>query len=265
MKKFLFYIVGFLILTSCGSYQKLLKSTNAEEKFAAAKDFFLEKKYVKSATLLYDISQTYKNTRQGEEVWYLLAESYIGQKDYYSASEWYKSYVKSYPRGEYARECKYMIGYCYFLDSSDARLDQHSTYEAIAALTEYTQIYPESESAAKADSLITILQDKLAYKGFLNARMYLNLGTYLGNNYHAAVIEAENVLKEYPNTKHRESLSFLILQAKYREAALSAHEKKRERFSEVIDEYYKYSTEFPTSKHSGEAARMVKEAKKNVK
>jgi outer membrane protein assembly factor BamD len=264
MKKISLYIIGFLAFTSCGNYQKLLKSTDAEEKFAAAKNYFLEKKYSKCTPLLSDIAQTYRNTKQGEEVLYLLAESYMGQKDYYSASEYYKSYTKSYPRGEYAKECKYMIGYCYYLDSPDARLDQTSTHDAIAALTEYVQVYPESEQATEAYRLITDLQDKLAYKGFINARLYLNLGTYLGNNYRSAVIEAENTLREFPETKHRENLSFLILQAKYHEASLSAAEKRKERFSEVIDEFYKYSVEFPNTKHSGEAARMLKEAKRQA-
>ncbi|MDR0829795.1 MAG: outer membrane protein assembly factor BamD [Prevotellaceae bacterium] len=265
MRKIILYIAGILIFTSCGSYQKLLKSTDAEEKLAAAKNFFLEKKYVKSATLFLDVAQTYKNTKQGEEVFYLLSESYMGQKDYYSASEYYKQYLKAYPRGEYAKESRYMIGYCYYLDSPDARLDQSTTHQAIDALTEYVQIYPESEKTAEAYSLIAELQDKLAYKGYLNAKLYLNLGTYLGNNLRAAVIEADNILKEFPETKHREILSFLILQAKYHEAALSAAEKRKERFSEVIDEYYKYATEFPNTKHSSEAARMLKEAKRYTK
>jgi outer membrane protein assembly factor BamD len=264
MKKYFVYIIGFLIFTSCSNYQKLLKSTDSDAKYAAAKNYFLEKKYSKSATLFGDIVQSYKNTKQGEEILYLLAESFMGQKDYYSAREYYGTYTKSYPRGVYARDCKFMAGYCYYLDSPEARLDQSITHEAIAALTEFTQIYPESEKAAEAYKLIAELEDKLAYKGFLEAKLYLNLGTYLGNNFRSAVITAENILKEYPDTKYRESLSFLILRAKYNEAALSVADKKQQRFSEVIDEFYRYSVEFPTSKNSAEAQKILKEAKKHT-
>jgi len=265
MKKYFVYIVVFLALTACGNYQKLLKSTDANEKFAAAKNYFFEKKYSKSSTLFSDLLQVYKNTKQGEQVLYLLAESLVGMKDYYSASEYYKEYLSSYPRGEYASNCRFMVGYCYYLDSPDARLDQTATYNALAALTEYTQIYPDGEKTAEAYQLISELQDKLAYKGFLEAKLYYNLGTYLGNNFRAAVITAENVLKDYPDTKYRENLSFVILKAKYQEAVLSIAEKKQQRFSEVVDEFYKYSTEFPNSKNIAEANRMLKEAKKHTK
>jgi outer membrane protein assembly factor BamD len=265
MKKYFIYIVGFLILTSCGSYQKLLKSNDDEAKFAAAKKYFSEKKYSKSATLFGDLVQSYKNLRQGEEVLYLLAESLMGMKDYYSASEYYITYIKTYPRGYHTLDCKYMVGYCYYLDSPEVRLDQSATYKAIASLSEFTQVYPDSEKADDAYKLIAELEDKLAYKGFLEAKLYYNLGTYLGNNYRSAMITAENILKEYPNTTYRENLSFLILRAKYQEAALSVTDKKSQRFSEVIDEFYKYSVEFPTSKNSAEATRMMKESKKHTK
>jgi len=265
MKRYFAYIVVFLVFTSCGSYQKLLKSADADEKFAAAKNYFLEKKFSKSSTLFLDLVNVYKNTKQGEEVLFLLAESLMGTKDFYSASEYYKDYLRSYPRGEYAQDSRFMIGYCYYLDSPDARLDQTATHNAIAALTEFTQIYPNGDRTAEAYKLIVEMEDKIAYKGFLEARLYYNLGTYLGNNFRAAVITAENVLKDYPDTKHRENLSFIILKAKFQEAILSVSEKKQQRFSEVIDEFYKFSVEFPNSKNNAEANKMLKEAKKQTK
>ena len=36
------------------------------------------------------------------------------------------------------------------------------------------------------------LYDKLAYKEYLSAKLYYNLGTYLGNNYLSAEIIAKN-------------------------------------------------------------------------
>ena len=66
------------------------------------------------------------------------------------------------------------------------------------------------------------LQDKLAYKEFLAAKLYYNLGLYLGNNYESCIITAQNALKDYPFTKHKEDLTFLILRAKAEMADLSA-------------------------------------------
>jgi outer membrane protein assembly factor BamD len=262
MKKILLYITVILIVTSCSTYQKLLKSNNVEEKLNTAKQYFLEKKYSKTATLLTDIAKYYEGKQQSEDILYILAESYMGMKDYYSANEYYQMYLKSYPRGEYAKDCKFGIGYCYYLESADARLDQAATNSAISAFTEFVQFYPEAEKADEAYKYIDKLNNKLAYKGYLAAKLYYNLGTYLGNNYCSAVIVAENVLKEFPETQYRENLSFLILKSKHDEAKLSITERKKERFSEVIDEYYKYLNEFPNSKNIKEAERIFKEAKK---
>jgi outer membrane protein assembly factor BamD len=57
----------------------------------------------------------------------------------------------------------------------------------------------------------------------------------------------------------------LILQSKYKEATLSIAEKQPERYSEVVDEYYNYSSEYPNGKYIRDANRMLKEAKQHIK
>ena len=259
-------IVIILVLSvmaaGCSDYYRLQKSTDPDEKYAAAKNYFQEKKYLRCSTLLEDIISYYRNTPQAEEMLYLLSESYIGQKDYYSASEYYQAYLRNYPRGEYAEEARFRVGYCYYWNSPDARLDQTATKKAIAAFTEYLSLYPTSDRADEARRYMEEMTDKLAYKGYLNAKLYYNLGLYGGNNYRASVITAENTLKEYPDTKYKDDLYFIILQSKYKEASLSVDSKRRERYSEVIDEYYRYANEFSDGKHIREANRILKEAKK---
>ncbi len=265
MKKLISIITITSILVSCSSYQKLLKNGTDDQRFEAAKSYFLEKKYYKSSTLFSDlISANAFSGKKMEETMFLLAESYMGMKDYYSASVCYADYIKSFPRGEFARDSKYKTAYCYYLDSPDARLDQTATHNAINAFTEYIQIYPDGDRVQDAYQYIEELNNKLAYKGYLEAKLYYNLGLYLGNNYRSAIISAENTLKQYPETKYREDLSFMILKSKYAEAKHSVSDMYKERFSEVIDEYYKYSSEFQNSKNIKEAEKMFIEAKKQT-
>ena len=265
MKNFLTIILLSLCWTSCSEYVKLQKSTNPEEKFQAGKNYFQEKKYVKSATMFEEIVPYYRGTPQAEEVLYLLAESYMGQKDYYSASEYFQAYIRNFPRGTYAQEARYEVAYCYYLDSPDARLDQEATYDAINAFSEFISIYPESGKVSACRKYLIELENELAYKEFLNARLYYNLGLYGGNNYRACVTTAENALREFPETQYRDDLVFVILKAKSKEASLSVEDKKRERYSEVIDEYYRYANAFPNGKHIKEANRILREAKNIVK
>src|SRR5665647_3239138 len=201
MKRFpLVILVVFLTLVSCSDYQKLLKSDDAELKYTKAVAYFEKGDFMRASTLFDAVANYYKGTERSETVLNYLAKSYMGQKDYATATDYYKTYVKTYPKGKYVIESKYMIGYCYYLDSPDARLDQTSTYKAISAIQEFLEIYPESERVPEANKLLEELTNKLAYKAYINSKLYYNLGNYLGNNYESSVIAAQNALKNYPAT-----------------------------------------------------------------
>ena len=109
------------------------------------------------------------------------------------------------------------------------------------------------------------MTNKLAYKAYLNAKLYYNLGNYLGNNYESAVITAQNALKKYPSTSYREELLMLMLDSKYEQAVQSVDEKKAERYRNTVDEYYNYINEYPNGKYKKQADRILNESKKNVK
>lgn len=266
MKKFPFFLlIVVLTFVSCGDYQKLLKSNDAELKYTKAVEYFEKGDFMRASTLFDAVASYYKGTDRSETVLNYMAKSYMGQKDYASASEYYKTYVKTYPKGKYVIEAKYMIGYCYYLDSPDPRLDQTPTYDAISAFQQFIDMYPESERVPEAVKLLDEMNNKLAYKTFLNAKLYYNLGNYLGNNYESAIITAQNALKKYPSTSYREQLLMLVLQSKYEEAVQSVIEKKVDRYRATIDEYYNYINEFPDGKMRKQAERIFSESKRIVK
>lgn len=107
--------------------------------------------------------------------------------------------------------------------------------------------------------MLFALQDKLAYKELLSARLYYNLGMYMGNNYRSAIITADNALKDYPYNKHREEFYILLLRAAYKEAINSVDSKLQSRYREVIDRYFVYVNEFPEGRYKKEAERIHKQ------
>lgn len=266
MKKTHFFLLTVVLsLVSCSKYQQLLKSDDAELKYTKAVEYFDKGDFMRASTLFDAIATYYKGTDRSETVLNYMAKSYMGQKDYFSASEYYKTYVKTYPKGKYVIESKYMIGYCYYLDSPDARLDQSSTIKAVAAFQEFVDVYPDSELVKDANKLLDELNNKLAYKAYLSAKLYYNLGNYMGNNYESAVITAQNTMKKYPSTSYREELMMLILDSKYEQAQQSVDEKKADRYRSAIDESYNYINEFPTGKYRKHADKILSESKKIVK
>ena len=261
------------VLSSCGEYNKVLKCTDNEYKYEAAKSYFAKGQNSKAATLLEDLTLIMKGTSNAEESAYMLAMTYYNQGDYITASHYFNTYYTTYPRGVYTELARFYSGKALYLDTPEPRLDQSSTYKAIEELQMFMEYFPQSERKEIAQNMIFELQDKLVEKEYLSAKLYYDLGSYTGNtvysstgnNYLAAVVTAQNILREYPYTKKREDLSILILRAKYDMAKESVPEKKEDRMRETIDEYYAFINEFPESKYKNEVEQIFKDASKFVK
>jgi outer membrane protein assembly factor BamD len=67
-------------------------------------------------------------------------------------------------------------------------------------------------------------------------------------------------LNEYPDTKYREQIMFMILKANYLIAENSVKDKMGERFQSTVDEYYSFIGEFPDGEYADEANNMYKTA-----
>ena len=141
-------------------------------------------------------------------------------------------------------------------------MDQTETKKGIEFFTQFVELYPESPYAEQAYKEMGELYDNLAYKEYLSAKLYYNLGTYLGNNYLSAEIVAKNALRDYPTNKHQEELNWIILQSKYQQTINSVDAKKMDRARDTEDEYYNFITEYPESKHRSAAERIGKEMMK---
>jgi outer membrane protein assembly factor BamD len=255
-------LLGF---SACGEYQAILKSKDPDYKYQKALTYFNDKQYVKAQTLLDEVTPYYRGTDRSQDVLVYLSRCYMGQKNYSSAAEYYQAYIRNYPKGRYIIEARFQVGHCYYLDAPDARLDQTETKKAIEFFTQFVEFYPESPYAEQAYQEMNELYDKLAQKEFLSAKLYYNLGTYLGNNYLSAEIIAKNALKDYPTNKYQEDLNWIILQAKYQQLINSLDSKREERARDTEDEYYSFVTQYPNSKHIAAAERIHKELNKILK
>ncbi|WP_333616740.1 outer membrane protein assembly factor BamD, partial [Bacteroides pyogenes] len=204
-------------------------------------------------------------TDKAEESLYMLGMCYYNQKDYQTAAQTFITYYTTYPRGTYTELARFHAGKSLFLDTPEPRLDQTSTYQAIQQLQMFMEYFPGSSKKLEAQNMIFALQDKLVLKELYSARLYYNLGNYMGNNYESSIITAQNALKDYPYTDYREELSILILRARYEMAVNSVESKKLDRYRETIDEYYAFKNEFPESKYLKEAEKIFRESKKVTK
>jgi len=167
---FAIILVLVLVVSACGDYNKILKSTDYEFKLKKAVEYYEDGEFVKAGTLFQELVNIYRGTSRADQIYYHYAKSMMGQKDYLMASHYFKSLLKEFPGSQYAEEAQFMVGYCSYLLSPKPRLDQTVTKEAIESLQLYINLYPYNERVDEANRLIDELMDKLVYKSYLNAR-----------------------------------------------------------------------------------------------
>lgn len=253
-----------LCVSSCGEYQAILKSQDNELWLRKGLEYYAKQDYDKASNLLGGVITKYAGTAQYDTIVTTYASSHVQLGDFFTAAHYYSDYVKTYPSSAKCEECQYMAGYCYYMLSPKAELDQTDSQSAIDELLVFINMFPDSPKVPEAERMVSEMEDKLAYKAYLNAKLYFDLGNYMGNNYKSSVITAQNCLKKYPDTKYREELSFLILQAKYIQADRSVIAKQADRYRDAIDEYYSFVNEFPGSKYRHDADKLLARSQKGL-
>lgn len=272
-KSFLIVFCVALLFSSCAhEYNQVYKSTNATFKYEYAKECFAKGKYNNAIPLLQDLVTIQKGTDNAQECLYMLAMSEYGVKDYEAASETFKKYYQTYPKGDYAEMASFYIGQSLYEGTPEPRLDQTPTVAAITAFQEYLDLYPDGKMKQTAQSRLFELQDKLVKKEYLNAKLYYNLGSYFGNvgeeggnNYEACIITAQNALNDYPYSSLREDFAVLIMKSKFELAQMSVESKKIQRFQDAEDECYGFINQYPDSKERKTAENYIAKCKQFTK
>lgn len=253
-KKWIFLLVLSSFLVSCGEFNTVLKSTDYEYKFKKGIEYFNAGDYSHATSLFQDLVYAFRGTSKGDDLYDYYARSCFAQQDYVLAGHYFNGICEQYPRSEFAENAKFMVGMCYLKDSPNPRLDQEISMKAIDAFQLFINMYPFSKKVEEANVLIDELNEKIVYKSYLSAKLYFDM-----EYYKAAVIALDNSLNDYPSTKYREELKYLLFKSKYYLAINSIEEKKRERMNIARDEYFIFVDEFPESKYVKEVKRDFKQ------
>lgn len=211
-------------------------------------EYYEDEDYVRSATLIEQILPVYRGTQRAAELSFTLAYCYYHRGDYILAAHYFDNFVRDFPNSEYIEEAAYMRAYCNYRLSPRPTLDQATTYRAIDQFTLFITRYPQSDKVDEARSLINEMRNKLLEKSFQSARLYYDM-----DDYQAAIIAFRNSLIDFPETRHREEIMFLILKSSFLLADMSVPERQLERFENTLEEYYTFIEEFPESQYRNEA------------
>lgn len=262
-----------MLMCGCASeFNSVYKSADTDYKYEYAKECFARNKFQQAITLLEELVTIKKGSDEAQECLYMLAMAQYCNSDFEAASETFKKYCSSYPRGTYAESAAFYVGQSLYQSAPEPRLDQSPTNGAITAYQQFMDQYPDSKLRPQAQERLYELYDKLIQKEYLSAELYYNLGGYFGNinsneesNYTSCIVTAQNALKNYPYCSLREDFMLLIMKSKFELAENSSEEKRIDRYREAEDECYGFLNEFPESKNATLAEKFIAKCKKVIK
>ena len=117
-------------------------------------------------------------------------------------------FLSLYPGNPSAGYAHYLKAVCYFDQIVDVGRDQASTGQALAALRDVVQRYPQTEYAADARLKIDMVNDQLAGKEMSVGRYYLRNGDTL-----AAIGRFQTVLQRFQTTTHAPEALYRLVEA----------------------------------------------------
>lgn len=249
-----------LAATSCGEYDALLKSTDTELKKQKVYEYYDAGKYVKVTELLAQILPRYRATEEAEQLNWINSQATFKLMEYQVAEQYFKDFAEIYPLSTNAEEALYMAALCNYNLSPRAELDQSFTNKAIESFTIFMTRYPKSTRFDDCKTMKMEMQEKLVEKSYISARLYYDMGEF-----RAATVSLSNSLKEYPETKYREELMFLKLDALFQTALKSIPSKQRDRFQTTLDEYYSFIEEYPKTDNDKEVGKIYATTAKFLK
>lgn len=259
-----FYIAAFgalftLMLSACSDFNKIMKSTNADEKYTAALKYYEKQDYYHASTLLEELIPALKGRPEAEKAQFYFAYTQFYQRSYPLSAFHFKSFYETYPRSEFTEEAMFMHAKSLYRDSPDFNLDQTSTYTAIEAIQDFLNRYPASKMKDEADKMYQELSAKVERKAFENARLYASM-----RYYQAAVTAFNNFQRSFPSSNFNEESSFLKLEAQYNLAERSVPDKQRERYFETVAYYQDLVDKYPKSKYLKAAENFFDKSTKQL-
>jgi outer membrane protein assembly factor BamD len=262
----IYSIIGLVIVilaASCSKFEKIRKSPDYNYKFRKALEYYNKKDYDRASVLFDDVTESFRASTKADSVYYYLGMCNFNSgssANYVTAAEYFQMCYQTNMYGVFAQEVEYMEAYSYYMASPRASLDQQYTIRSIELFGAFLKKHPESSYTENVKRYTEEMQDKLVDKSYKSAKLYFDMDMYK-----SSIVALKSSLDQYPNTKYREELMWMILESSYLLAENSVDSKKKERYQATLDEYYSYASEYPEGPHIKNAKKILEDSEKKLK
>ena len=256
---FLYALCGVavaIILGGCSGMNALLKSGQPELIYSKALDYYQKEKWQRASTLFEGVQHYYTGTSREDSISFFNARCKYKNRDFDTASTLLDDFRRKFGRSAFIEDAEGMYALCFYYLSPGPSRDQTMTGHALIAINEFMSRYPQSDRVEDFKKINTELTERLHEKVYLNAYTYYKTGKYK-----SAITAFKNALKQYPESKRREEIMFLIVDSGYRLASNSISEKQTDRYLSMLDSYLSFKEEYPESAHIKNVDRMAQQAR----
>ena len=245
-------IAAIAILVTAGAcaskFETLLTSNDVEAKYAAAMNYYQNKKFARAAQLFESMAVLTNGTARDDTVQFYWGMSNYRNKDFYTAEGNFASFIQNFPRSPFTSDAEFYRLDCMYRATYRYELDQMPTRSCLAAINEYEREHPDDAAhLAACAEMKHDLQDRLDRKELEAGKLYYRMEDYL-----AAQVKLRNVLKTNADNFYREDVLYYTAMASYNYARLSVVARRRERYLVFSDDYLNFVGEYPESHYRKE-------------
>lgn len=251
MKNFIALLAVVLILTSCGPYQKALKSTDPEVKLGVIDTLLSQEKYSKAVNLFEQIVPVYRGTEKAEGLAIKYAKALYETRDFPNSAYQYERFVNSHPKSEDREYALFMAAKSHYEMSNVYSRDQRDTQRAMAKVQDYIDIYPSGKYVVEGNAMVSELRLKLDRKAYEIAKNYHHREKYI-----PALATFENFIADHPGSEYLDDAQFYMLDSQYSYAIKSTAELVPERLEKAKELYNTFVRRYPDSQYIKDAEKI---------
>ena len=183
-----------------------MMALSAEEALAEGKALMELEKYRRAQEYLTHAFEVEPNSASGREGLLLAADALFldgGVSNYIKAESKYRDFLNRFPTSDRSAYVQFQMANCLIKRMRKPDRDQSISVQALAALEDVLQLYPDSEYAAEAQTQVGVVRQNLADHEFV-----VGLFNYKFKLYPAAVSRFRTVLDDYPESEGQDKVLF---------------------------------------------------------
>jgi outer membrane protein assembly factor BamD len=205
-------VAATLAGAACSSDQDEYVERPPEELYNEAFQAMLDERYPVAAKNFEEVERQHPYSAWATQAQLMAAYAYYQDNRYDNAIEALDNFIRDHPGNPKVAYAYYLKALCYYERIADVGRDQKMTEDALQALTEVVNRFPNTDYARDARLKLDLTRDHLAGKEMDIGRYYLDRGQYLAAiNRFRRVIEMFQTTTHVPEALHRLTECYLAL------------------------------------------------------